>query len=100
MTKTLRRCAMLMGTASAIRKELSEHFYRAFCPGRNHNHEKEHDPQSYRCRHAQRGGRHISIRCRKISKYSYMLQISVSICRFSEMTFFSVLIFRVWSVTA
>ena len=22
----------------------------------NHNHEKEHDPQSYRCRHAQRGG--------------------------------------------
>ena len=44
--------------------------------------------------------RHISIRCRKISKYSYMLQMSVSICRFSEMTFFSVLIFRVWSVTA
>ena len=44
--------------------------------------------------------RHISIRCRKISKYSYMLQISVSICRFSEMTFFSVLIFSVWSVTA
>ena len=31
--------------------------------------------------------RHISIRCRKISKYSYMLQMSVSICRFSEMTF-------------
>ena len=46
---------MLTGTASAIRKELSEHFYRAFCPGRNHNHEKEHDPQSYRCRPAQRG---------------------------------------------
>ena len=31
--------------------------------------------------------RHISIHCRKISKYSYMLQMSVSICRFSEMTF-------------
>ena len=37
---------------------------------------------------------------RKISKYSYMLQMSVSICKFSEMTFFSVLIFRVWPVTA
>ena len=31
--------------------------------------------------------RHISIRCRKISKYSYILQMSVSICRFSEMSF-------------
>ena len=31
--------------------------------------------------------RHISIHCRKISKYSYILQMSVSICRFSEMTF-------------
>ena len=31
--------------------------------------------------------RHISIHCRKISKYSYMLQMSVSICRFSEMSF-------------
>ena len=46
------------------------------------------------------GGMELPIRCRKISKYSYMLQMSVSICRFSEMTFFSVLIFRVWSVTA
>ena len=31
--------------------------------------------------------RHISIHCRKISKYSYILQMSVSICRFSEMSF-------------
>ena len=43
---------------------------------------------------------HIIIRPRNISKYSYMLQIFGSICRFSEITLFSTLILSFVSVTA
>ena len=44
--------------------------------------------------------RHIIILQRKISKYSYMVQILSSICRFKEISFFSLLIFSFASVTA
>ena len=44
--------------------------------------------------------RHIIIRPRKISKYSYMVQILVSICRFRAITCFSVSTFSFASITA
>ena len=44
--------------------------------------------------------RHISMRPKNISKYSYIEHIPVSSCKFSDITRLSVLIFSVWSVTA
>lgn len=44
--------------------------------------------------------RHISIRPRKISKYSYIEQMAGSISRSSEMTFFSGSMVSFWLVTA
>lgn len=44
--------------------------------------------------------RHISIRCRKISKYSSMEQIFSSICRFNVISFLSLFTLSFASVTA